>query len=131
MNSTPVQQCVRPLHLCIAVAALFGIYIASYAVNSAFGGYSLRLEHDPPRWSPKRSLPTAILWQPAYGYSARYQSDWLGVIYSPLIALDRHWRHPAMSLNDDTTFTWINEKARATDIHPRWRAEFLAEHPGK
>jgi hypothetical protein len=106
---------------CVAI-----IYIGSYAANSVLGGYWLKPERDGKhRWGMGLSMHTAILWQPAYGYSARYNSDFLGSFYMPLVALDRAWVHPTMYVTDDSTFQWINHKARATDIHSRFREEFI------
>ena len=132
MNSQDDISKLRPVHYYSAAAALLAIYLGSYLINSACGGYWLQPERDGmQRWRSGLSMHTAILWQPALGYHSRYKSDWLGTIYSPLAALDRRWFHETKYLTDDSTFTWIHEKARAKDIHPRWRAEFLAGHPDK
>ena len=109
----------------IAAAALLTLYIGSYAFNSALGGYWPKPEKDGAhRWSYGLSMRTAILWQPAYGYYASHSSDWLGTFFSPLVLIDRRWFHPTMYITDDTTHEWFNRRARASDIHPRWRAEF-------
>jgi hypothetical protein len=110
----------------MAAAVLLALYLGSYVLNSAFGGYWPKPERDGMhRWSFGMAMHTAILWQPAYGYCARFNSDGLGAFYSPLVVLDRRWFHPTMYVTDESTFEWFNRKARAADIHPQWRAEFI------
>jgi len=100
-------------------------------VNSLRGGYWLKPERDGKhRYSMGLSMHTAILWQPAHGYCARYNSDFLGTFYMPLVALDRAWIHHTMYVTDDSTFEWINHKARPADIHPRFRDGFIAGENG-
>ncbi len=111
--------------LAAGMVAIAVVYVGSYSVNSALGGYWLKPERDGLHgWSSGHSMHTAILWQPAYGYSARYKSDWIGTLFSPLVSIDRRWFHPTMYVTDDATFEWIKYKARPSDIHSRWRAEF-------
>lgn len=102
------------------------LYIGSYAVNSYFGGYWLKPERDGHlRGHIGLSMHTAIMWQPGFGYYIQYDSNFFGMIYSPLVAFDRAWVHPTMYVTDDSTFDWINNTARASDIHPRFRTEFI------
>jgi hypothetical protein len=102
------------------------VYVVSYIADSAFGGYWLQPERDGNhRLHGGLSLHTAILWQPAYGYCASYNSDFLGAVFSPLVALDRAWVHPTMYVTDDSTFEWIRHQARPSHIHPHFRSEFI------
>ena len=111
---------------CFAFGALFVLYIGIYAINSYLGGYWLQPERDGiHRWNFGMSLHVAILWQPAWGYSSRYNSDFSGVLFSPLVALDRRWFHRTRYLTDQSTFDWLDHSARPSDIHPRWRPEFI------
>lgn len=114
-------------HVIVSILCVSIIYIGSYVANTRGGGYWLKPERDGrDRHSFGLSMHTAILWQPAYGYCARYNSDFLGTIYAPLVALDRNWVHPTMYVTEDSTFEWLNRQARTVDIHPRFRDEFIA-----
>jgi len=123
-TSVPRRKTWR--RILVSFSCIAALYIGSYAANSRLGGYWLKPERDGKhRWSMGLSMHTAILWQPAYGYCARYNSDLVGYCYMPLVALDRAWIHPTMYVTEDSTFDWINHKARVTDIHPYFRDEFI------
>ena len=70
------------------------------------------------------AIPTAILWQPRFGYLALAPHDSLGAIYAPLIRIDRRFFHPTIYIFDDEKDT----KASSLPIfkvHPFWRDAYL------
>lgn len=111
----------------IAIGVLtLAIYVGSYALNSRLGGYWLELERDGRhKWGFGLSMPVAVHWQPALGYQAQFKSDAIGVLYAPLIAADRKWFHPTKYIMEDGTFEWFANEARISDIHPKWREEWV------
>jgi hypothetical protein len=137
MNETRPTEGVVPRRktrrrVLVGVLCFVVIYVGTYAANSWRGGYWLKPERDGrDRGIMGLSMHTAILWQPAYGYCATYNSDFLGTLYAPLVALDRAWLHPTMYVTEDSTFEWINGKATAKDIHPRFRDEFIESKKSK
>ena len=101
-------------------------YFVSFALNSCFGGYWNKPERDGrDRWSAGLSMPTAVLWQPRFGYWALYRSDWLGGFYAPLIRLDREFVHRSRYVTDPSFFEW-STKTTSADWHPRFRTEIEA-----
>jgi hypothetical protein len=130
-KSPPVEDSVAPRpktrRFILVVLGVVMVYVGTYVANSWMGGYWLKPERDgKDRNTLGFSLHTAIQWQPRYGYCTAYRSDFLGSLYSPLVALDRAWLHPTMYVTEDSTFEWINTKARPKDVHPRFRDEFIA-----
>ncbi len=108
--------------ICLAV-----LYIGSFALNSYYGGYWNKLERDGrDRWAVGLSMPTAILWQPRFGYWAPFRADLLGTFYSPLIRLDRSFVHVTRYVSDPDFYEWARNEATASDVHPKFRAEYLA-----
>lgn len=116
----------RPL---LALGALALLYVASFALNSRFGGYWNRPERDGhDRWSFGLFMHTAIFWQPRFGYWAPYRSDWLGAFYSPLIWLDRRFVHPTRYISDPNFSEWAR-KTTAADWHPQFRTQIFPHVP--
>ena len=111
--------------IALGFVSLLIFYITSYSVDSAFGGYWPKPERDGrDKYSFGLSMPTAILWQPYFGYNAKFNSDFIGSLYSPLVAIDRAKCHRTMYVSDETTFAWLNHAATISDIHPSFREEF-------
>ena len=92
-------------------------YIGSYVALSAAGGYrasqSGRL-----RYSFGFSVTDVYHWQPAVGRWEPFRDisgrdttrgDPLGYFYSPLIRLDRKWRHPSRYVFDGSPATRPSE----------------------
>jgi hypothetical protein len=107
------------------LTALAMVYSGSYLVNSFSGGYWLTPERDGGNQSSSGlSMHTAILWQPRIVYNAKFNSDWTGAFYAPLVMLDRAFWHPTKYVTDTSTFTWIAHEAAVSDVHPHFRNEF-------
>ena len=106
------------------VSALI-LYIASYTIDTACGGYWGTAERDGrDKYTFGLSIPTAILWQPYFGYNAKFNSDFIGNLYSPLVAIDRFKWHRTKYVTDQSTFEWLNHEATISDFHPSFRDEF-------
>lgn len=101
------------------------LYVLSYTINSACGGYWMKPVLDKrDRYSEDfggLAMPTAIHWQPAVGYFALGKRDLIGTFYSPLIKLDRRHIHPTKYMSD-SIFDWANGLA-IEKIHPEFRDE--------
>jgi hypothetical protein len=103
------------------------IYIASYTLNSFFGGYWLVPEMDGrDRWSFGLAMMDAIMWQPRFGHEAIGRSDYLGTFYTPLIRFDRKFVHTTIHFFDkDFDQRFLNLKV--SQVHPHWRDEFVTK----
>lgn len=111
-----------------ALAMVAGIYVLVYAINSAMGGYWLRPGRDGRvRYKPEfggLSVTVAILWQPRFGHNALGQTDYLGFIFQPLIAIDRAWIHRTHYLIDDDFNAW-SKQLSPSRVHPKFRQESI------
>jgi hypothetical protein len=106
-----------------AFAVCVTIYVASYILNSFFGGYWLRPEMDGrDRYSFGLSMPTAILWQPLFGHEAIGRWDYVGVFFKPLIRFDRKLVHTTIYISDETGEEKI-ANLKIFQVHPHWRDE--------
>lgn len=106
---------------------LLAVYVGSYWVNSASGGYWMKPDRDGrDRWSTGMSATTAILFQPAIGYHTPFGGDLIGSVYAPLIRLDRHYFRPTHYLTDDGVFEWA-ASLPISQIHPSFRDEAQKE----
>jgi hypothetical protein len=103
----------------LIVAALVALYIGGFVFNSFGGGYWAKFERDGHDvWSSGLSMPTAVLWQPHYGYWSPYHSDFIGKLYSPLIQLDRRFVHPTHYVTEPDFQSWV-DALPAGRVHPR------------
>jgi hypothetical protein len=102
-----------------ALAALLAAYLASYAFDSALGGYWPI--PDDAKQSTGISDPEDILWQPRFGYWSARWSTILGSFYSPLIRLDRRWTHRSRRIFVDGFDEWFFETAPLGEFHPAAR----------
>ena len=104
----------------IAAATIVGIYIISYCVNSALGGFWMKPVADgKDKYASGLSIPTAVIWQPRIGYATPFQKDGLGFFYLPLIACDRTWIHPTKYLSDPKDEQWLFSSEAAKLAHPK------------
>ena len=104
------------------------LYVLSYCINSALGGYWGRPEmdgHD--RYTFGLAMPTAILWQPRYGHLAMGRADFLGLAYSSLIWLDRRFVHQTIYISAPNGFDRVNHLSRER-IHPEFRDMYDRYH---
>src|SRR6185312_7372535 len=62
-----------------------------------------------------------ILWQPRFGYAAARWSSTLGILYSPLIHMDRRWLHKTHGFEDDGAGMYYQSSRPLTDFHPETR----------
>ncbi|WP_395752578.1 hypothetical protein [Prosthecobacter sp.] len=100
-------------------------YAGSYAVNTWGGGYWDRLERDgKDRYGFGLSMPTALLWQPRFGYWTPFSSDAIGLFFSPLIRLDRRFVHGTHYATDAGFEAWMNSRA-VDEWHPLFRGRLL------
>jgi len=89
------------------------------------GGYWLAYEMDGrDRWSFGLATMDSIMWQPRFGREAIGQIDFLGLVYTPLVRLDRKFMHPSMRISDKD-FAERFSGLKVSQIHPHWRDEFL------
>ena len=101
------------------------IYVGSYAANSLCGGYWLKPERDgKDKWSFGLSMFTAIIWQPRFGYSAKFSSDFIGNFYRPLAYLDQKWIHPTRYISSEEDMAWFYDGMKESDVHPHFRDEY-------
>ena len=106
---------------------LIVVYVGSYCVNSASGGYWMKPDRDgKDKWSMGMSMTTAIMFQPAIGYHTPFGGDLVGTVYAPLIRLDRRYFHPTHYLSDDGIFEWAGSLP-ISQIHPSFRSEVQKE----
>jgi hypothetical protein len=109
----------------LSVAAL---YVLSYGINSVSGGYYWEFVSDG-SWGYGRDgmvmfgTRNAVLWQPRFGYLDASRKNILGVLYSPLIALDRNYWHRSGNLRDPNYRSWVRG-VRRSDVHPSTRQYF-------
>lgn len=102
-------------------------YLLIYAVDSFLGGYWIKPEmdgHD--RYSFGLAMPTAFLWQPYLGHEAIGHFDTLGILYKPLIQLDRRLVHPTIYLSDTNGFDKVTS-LKISQVHPYWRDEYFTK----
>jgi hypothetical protein len=117
---------VRLRRVALAFALLGVLYVGTYLWNRGSGGYWIYPERDGrDRWSFGLSMHTAILWQPRFGYWSPYKADFLGMLYSPMIRMDRAYFHPSHYVSDPEYFAWMNA-TEVVDWHPRFHAEVAA-----
>jgi hypothetical protein len=80
----------------VTIAALLGVYLASYAVLSFCGGYRLVMFGRP---NPPGLGLSDFVWQPRFGerhqWGSGYYMDSLGFFYFPLIYCDQKLVHPS------------------------------------
>jgi hypothetical protein len=98
-------------------------YIASYALDSFYGGYWLIPEMDGRDhllgwWT----MSDAFLWQPRWGHEALGDFDIPGILYQPLIAADRRWIHRTIYLSD-RGFDSLNH-LKVSQVHPEFRDDY-------
>ena len=111
----------------LTVGICLFVYTLSYALNSFFGGYWLKPEMDGrDRWSFGLAMMDAIMWQPRLGHAALGNYDFVGIVYKPLIRLDRRFVHPTLHFLDkgfDRQFALL----KVSQVHPHWRDDFLTK----
>jgi hypothetical protein len=105
-----------------SLAVVLATYVAAYFLNSAGGGY-WPVPDDAELNTQTISEPEDILWQPAHGYSSARWSSALGILYRPLIALDRRWRHKTLR-EDEGSGLFYESSRPLSDYHPDTR-EFV------
>lgn len=95
-------------------------YVASYVVLSAAGEYHAS-QTGKLRWWGGLSVTDVYHWQPAFAEWEPFhdisgndtsRGNLLGLVYSPLIRLDRAWRHPSIEIEKLTATTWPAELGR-------------------
>ncbi len=110
----------------LVLIVCIGVYALSYIVDSFFGGYWIVPEMDDrDRWSFGLAMHTAFLWQPYLGHEAIGHFDTLGVLYKPLIQIDRRLVHPTIYLLDTNGSEIAN--LRTSQVHPYWRDEYFSK----
>src|SRR4030095_11752101 len=77
-----------------------GAYVLLYAANSFMGGYWLGAAWDKPsndgRSTRERMNTAGVMWQPRFGHNVvgKFgETDLLGYVFAPLIAVHRAWIH--------------------------------------
>ena len=109
----------------IGVLAVPLIYVASYFLNSFAGGYWLRAVRDGKHlWPHGLSMHDAVQWQPRFGYVERYERDFLGTFFFPLIRIDQtHW-HRTFYMIDEKDFYFVTRDISPSLVHPKFREEY-------
>lgn len=84
------------------ISVLLCIYIVLYVVASIFGGYWPTPVIDKTRYAESGiGVPTSYLWQPRFIYSDNSSSTASGVLFKPMICIDRCWFHTNLDLVED------------------------------
>jgi hypothetical protein len=93
--------------LIIASAAVV-FYVGSYAVNSVSGGYE------------RSGTCNSLSWSPRHGQFSKGKKDVVGVVYAPLVVIDRKLLH-ASHVFPCVSFTPIPDPTLTADVtlHPR------------
>ena len=100
------------VRLAIAAFAL-AAYVGSYVAMSAAGEYQAS-QTGRLRWFGGLSVTDVYHWQPAFAWWEPFRDirgddtsrgDLLGYFYSPLIRIDRAWRHPSHHIFEDSAAT--------------------------
>lgn len=115
-----------PMGLLIA----HGAYVLLYAVNSLMGGYWLvpawdRHRNDG-RSSRERMNTAGVMWQPRFGHNVvgKYgDTDFLGYLFAPMIAMDRAWVHRTHLIVDSDFASW-SQNVPLAEVHPKQRPQF-------
>ena len=111
-----------------AFGIIFGAYVVAYVLNSAAGGYwPVPARDGHVRYKPEfggLSMRAAIMWQPRFGRNAVGHFDYVGLLFQPLILLDRAWLHPTHYIVDDGFDAWFTQLP-PSKIHPKFRQEFI------
>ena len=105
----------------------FLVYAGTYVVNSFCGGYWLIPEmdgHD--RYSFGLAMPTGVMWQPRFGHHAIGRENYLGVLYEPLILVDRRFVHQTIYLSDKNGFDRITHLP-ISRVHPEFRDDYVTD----
>ena len=100
-------------------------YILAYVLNSLCGGYWLYPVRDGKHlWPHGLSMHDAIQWQPRFGYVERYDRDFLGTVFFPLIRIDQmHW-HRTYYMADEGDFYYVSRDMSPSLVHPKFREEY-------
>jgi hypothetical protein len=103
------RRLIRLAIVAIGLAA----YVGSYAVMSAAGDYQAS-QSGRLRYVTGPAVTDVYHWQPAMAYWQPFRDirgndtshgNLLGYVYSPLIRLDRKWRHPSVYIFDEPATT--------------------------
>lgn len=112
------------LRVIAAASVLLSLYVGSYFLNANCGGYWLK-----PQPGTRELDPGGIHWTSAIYWMPRYGSFWkdepldaVGVLYAPLVWLDRRTRFPTRDLFDPDFQDWL-DNAPLAEFHPDFRAE--------
>ena len=125
LNKDKLKKEIRKSFITLVICIF--VYVASYILNSLFGGYWLVPEMDGrDRLGGFWSLHTAVMWQPRVGHKAMGHLDYLGALYTPLIQFDRKLIHPTIYISDDAGNQKISN-LKVSQVHPHWRDEFLTK----
>eukprot|EP01036_Dinobryon_divergens_P032850 gene32850-42529_t len=135
--SATTSRCQQPtvtnLRKALVVALAVGaLYVASYFLNSAQGGYRLVFVSSAlspiveTRGSEITTLGGAIVWQPRYGTFTRTSSDLLGKLYLPLIVADQALWHRDVPATDSLSRERFQSLVPLERVHPQDRRLYHA-----
>ena len=114
-----------------SLGALLVIYLFAYLIDSFGGGYWMHFQRDGEhRFFWGLSMRDAILWQPRYGHQSVGDDDFLGILFSPLMELDRKYIHRTHYRDDADFDDWVNHVARS-QVHPECREKFLKDRENR
>jgi hypothetical protein len=121
-----MSRITRIKRVLVAGGILLIAYLGVYFLNAAFGGYDPYYTSDGRRrYESGLLLHDCIMWQPRLGsYYNEYRYDLIGIAFYPLLQLDHHYIHKTHSTFDDDFAKW-SESMTATDIHPKYRREYV------
>jgi hypothetical protein len=91
---------INKKQLNIAISVFFTIYIVSYIVLSIYGKYTLDISGDTKVFNSVWPVHDVSIWQPKCLILGRNNWNYFGLIYMPLIELDRTvWHKDSKSIN--------------------------------
>jgi len=106
------------------------IYIGAYVLNSHLGGYWMEFVRDgKDRFAPELggfSMTDAVMWQPRFGHCSLGSVDSVGIAFVIFIQIDQACFHRTHYLSDTNFDAWL-QGLPASEVHPRFRQQFLEQ----
>jgi hypothetical protein len=113
-----VKSTVRRKKSLLVSGGILAGYFVLYLVNAAFGGYDPHYTSDGrSRYDSGLLMHDCIMWQPRFGYYYNeYRFSVIGVLFYPLLQLDRRFIHGTHSVLDGDFPKWVTSVQIRTSI---------------